>query len=149
MRQRTGAAPHLVAAGLNRFAVLGQLIHDLAGGVYRWRQILPVEAALNQVKIDSPEAEAARQIVAEGLVRVTRDENAGGLRAIIGTVEHRDVEAVCDADRRVIRGQCNCSHYFRFKLRAGPCRHMQALRRSADGDRPVGTLEQWYRIIVG
>ncbi len=149
VRHRTGAAPHLVAAGLNRFALLGQLIHDLAGGVYRWRQILPVEAALNQVKIDSPEAEAAKQLAARGQVRVTRDEKVGGLRAITGRAENRDVEALCDADGRLIRGQCNCSHYFRFKLRAGPCRHMQALRRVADGLGPVGTLEQWYRMLMG
>jgi hypothetical protein len=79
VRQRTGATPHLVAAGLNRFALLGQLIHDLAGGVYRWRQILPVEAALNQVKIDSPEAAAAKELVAHSGVRVTRDETVRAL----------------------------------------------------------------------
>jgi hypothetical protein len=149
VRQRTGAAPHLVAAGLNRFALLGQLIHDLAGGVYRWRQILPVQTALNQVKIDSPEAQAAKHLVADNQVRVIRDEKVGGLRAIVGKVENRKVEVVCDADGRAIRGQCNCSHYFRFKLRAGPCRHMQALRRSADGERPASTLEQWYRMLMG
>jgi hypothetical protein len=159
IRQRTGAAPHLVAAGLNRFALLGQLIHDLAGGVYRWRQVLPAEAALKQVQIDSPEAEAAKELVARGLVRVTRDETVGGLRALAGHVENwprtnlfdtgREIEVVIDPDGRVIRGQCNCSHYFRFKLRAGPCRHMQALRRAADGARPVGTLEQWYRMLMG
>jgi hypothetical protein len=149
VRQRTGAAPHLVAAGLNRFALLGQLIHDLAGSIYRWRQILPVEAALKEVKIDSPEAEAAKELADAGRVRVTRDETVGGLRALAGQVENRQVEVVRDSDGRVIRGQCDCSHYFRFKLRAGPCRHMQALRRTADGTRPVGTLERWYRMLLG
>jgi hypothetical protein len=145
VRQRTGAAPHLVAAGLNRFALLGQLIHDLAGGVYRWRQILPVEASAKQVKIDSPEADAAKELVARGRARVARDETVAGVRAIVGRVEDRDVEVVCDADGKVTRGQCNCSHYFRFKLRAGPCRHMQALRRAATGEKQAGTVEQWYR----
>jgi hypothetical protein len=149
VRQRTGGAPHLVAAGLNRFALLGQVIHDLAGGVYRWRQILPVEASLKQVAIDSPEAASARDLVARGLVTVTRDETVGGLRAIVGRVEHKEIEVVCDADRRIVRGRCNCSHYFRFKLRAGPCRHMQALRRAADGARPAGTLERWYQMLTG
>ena len=148
VRQRTGAAPHLVAAALNRFALLGQLIHDLGGGVYRWRTILPVEASLKQVKIDSPEAEAARQIVAAGRIKVTRDESISGTRAIVGRVEDRDVEVLCDADGKVTRGQCNCSHYFRFKLRAGPCRHMQALRRTANGAKPVSSVEQWYRSIL-
>jgi hypothetical protein len=148
VRQRTGAAPHLVAAGLNRFALLGQLIHDLAGGVYRWRQILPVESSIKQVKIDSPEAEAARDLVAAGRVTVTRDETVAGLRAIVGRVDGKEIEVVCDADGKVTRGQCNCSHYFRFKLRAGPCRHMQALRRAANGEKPATSLEQWYRTVV-
>ncbi len=151
VRQRTGAAPHLVAAGLNRFALLGQLIHDLAGGVYRWRQILPVEASLKQVKIDSPEAQAARDLVANRLVRVTRDETLAGIRVVVGRVESRDVEFIADSDGKITRGQCNCSHYYRFKLKAGPCRHMQALRRSANGEKPgsgAGTVEQWYRWFV-
>jgi hypothetical protein len=104
---------------------------------------------MNQVKIDSPEAEAAKRLVATGQVTVTRNETTGGLRVIVGRAERRDVEVVCDADGRITRGQCNCSHYFRFKLRAGPCRHMQALRRAADGERPAGTLEQWYRMLIG
>jgi hypothetical protein len=149
VQQRTGAAPHLVAAGLNRFALLGQLIHDLAGGVYRWRQILPVETSLKQVKIDSPEAEAAKDLVARGRVKVRRDETVAGLRAIVGRVDDKDIEVVADSDGRITRGQCNCSHYFRFKLRAGPCRHMQALRRAANGEKPVASVEQWYRWITG
>src|SRR5262249_51047985 len=130
VRQRTGAAPHLVATGLNRFALLGQLIHDLAGGVYHWRQILPVEAALKQVKVDSPEAEAAKELVARGRVRVARDETVGGLRALAGKVDGKDIEAGCGTDGRGIRGQGNCSHYLRFKVRAGPGRPRQAPRRA-------------------
>jgi hypothetical protein len=149
VRQRTGAAPHLVAAGLNRFALLGQLIHDLAGGVYRWRTILPVETSIKQVRLDSPEAEAAKALVAQGRVVVDRDEEVGELRALVGRVDLKDVEAVLDPDGKVVQGRCSCSHYFRFKLRAGPCRHMQALRRAAFGEKPVNTLEQWYRSFIG
>jgi hypothetical protein len=148
VQQRTGAAAHLVAAGLNRFALLGQLIHDLGAGLYRWRQILPAELSLKQVKLDSPEADAARQLVGQGRVAVARDENLSGRRVLAGKVENRDVEVVMDADGKVTRGQCNCSHYFRFKLRAGPCRHMQALRRRASGEKPVSTIEQWYKMLV-
>jgi hypothetical protein len=147
--QRTGAAAPFVAAGLNRFALLGQLIHDLDAGVYRWRQILPVELSLKQVKVDSPEAEAAKQLVATGRVNVSRDETVAGVRVLAGKVENRDVEAVLDPDNKLIRGQCNCSHYFRFKLRSGPCRHMQALRRAASGEQAAGTLQQWYQWFVG
>ncbi len=148
VRQRTGAAPHFVAAGLNRFALLGQLIHDLAAGVYRWRQVLPVELSLKQVKLDSPEAAAAKELVQHGRVVVARDETVGGVRVLAGKVENRDVEVVMNADGKVTRGQCNCSHYFRFKLRAGPCRHMQALRRKASDGTLVSNVEQWYRSLM-
>jgi hypothetical protein len=149
VRQRTGAAAHLVAAGLNRFALLGQLIHDLAAGVYRWRQILPVELSLKQVKLDSPEAEAAKELVRQGRVTFARDETVSGLHILAGKVENREVEVVMNADGKVTRGQCNCSHYFRFKLRAGPCRHMQALRRKASGGQAVTNVQQWFQALTG
>ena len=147
--RKTGGAPPLVAAGLNRFALLGQLIHDLAAGVYRWRQILPVELSLKQVKLDSPESQAAKDLVARGRVKLERDETVGGLRILAGHVENRAAEAVLDADDKVVRGQCNCSHYFQFKLRQGPCRHMQALRRAATGEKAAGTVDQWFRSLAG
>ena len=148
VRQRTGAAPQFVAAALNRFALMGQLIHDLPAGLYRWRQILPVELALKQVKIDSPEAEAAKQLVAAGRVTITRDETVGGVRLLAGKVEARAPEVVLDADGKAVRGQCSCSHYFQYKLKAGPCRHMQALRRAASGEKSAATLESWFRSLV-
>ncbi|CAN5197066.1 SWIM zinc finger domain-containing protein [soil metagenome] len=149
LRERVGATPHHVAAGLNRFALLGQVIHDPAAAVYRWRSILPVALSLKQVKINSAEAEAGKEIATRGEASVIRDETVAGLRAVVGKADGRDVEILSDADRRMIRGQCNCSHYFRFKLRSGPCRHMQALRRVADGERPAGSIEQWYRRVAG
>jgi hypothetical protein len=149
VQQKTGAAPSFVAAGLNRFALLGQLIHDLAAGVYRWRQILPAELSMRQVKIDSPESEAARSLVAEGRATVARDDTVSGVRVLAGKVDTRQVEMVTNADGKITRGQCSCSHYFRFKLRAGPCRHMQALRRQASGEKSAGTIEQWYNAIKG
>jgi hypothetical protein len=80
---------------------------------------------------------------------VSRDENVAGVRVLAGTAENRDVEVVMNADGRVTRGQCNCSHYFRFKLRAGPCRHMQALRRKASGAQSAFDVQQWYRFLMG
>jgi hypothetical protein len=148
IRQRTGAAPAFVAAGLNRLALLGQVIHDLPAGLYRWRQIMPVELSLEQVRLDSPETEASKEFVRRGRVKLTRDERAERLRVLAGEVEGRAAEAVLDADGRVIRGQCNCSHYFKNRLRAGPCRHMQALRRVAFGEKPPSTLEQWFHTWV-
>jgi hypothetical protein len=142
--QKTNAPAPNVAAGLNRFALLGQLIHDLAANVYRWRQIMPVELSLQQVKLDSPETEAAKKLVAR--VRVGRDERtASGLRVVTGSIGRDEFEAVLDGDDKVIRGKCNCSHHFKFRLRAGPCRHLQALRLAVQKHEQLGSLDKWYQ----
>jgi hypothetical protein len=148
IRQKTGAAPAYVAAAVNRYALLGQLVHDLSASAYRWRSILPDRVALNQVAIESPEAQAAIEIVRTRRVEISRNEAVSGIRAMTGKVDGREVELVLDADGKAIRGRCNCSHYFRFKLRAGPCRHMQALRRVTQGEHVPSTLEQWYTRFV-
>jgi hypothetical protein len=146
VRQRTGGAAPFVAAGLNRLALMGQLIHDLAAGVYRWRQVMPVALSLSEVGPESPETEAGREIAAEGKVRLTRDERTpSGLRVLAGLVPERTAEAVLDADGRILRGKCTCSHHHQFGLSRGPCRHLQALRRVALGDRRQTTLDHWFR----
>lgn len=142
-------APEMVAACLNRFALMGQLIHDLAGGVYRWRQILPITPALGLMTGESDETIGARRIISQGSVRISKDESVAGRRLVGGRIDSRDVEILIDEDNRIVRGQCNCSHHYRFKLKAGPCRHLQALRRVADGEQQPATLERWYRSFRG
>ncbi len=145
IQQRTGAAPAYVAAGLNRLALLGQLIHDLPAGLYRWRQVLPVPLALSQLGEENPETVAAREITARRRARLTKDEKlANGLRVLEGKVDGKDNAVLLDADGRILRGQCNCSHHFKNRLRRGPLRHLQALRNAALGGLRQSTLEQWF-----
>jgi hypothetical protein len=145
LRQRTGAAPPFVAGGLNRLALLGQVIHDLPAGLYRWRQVMPVALSLEQIGPESPETVAARELVAQRRVRLERDERTeSGLHFLAGKVPDRPVELLLDADGRMIRGKCTCSHHFKGGLRMGPCRHLQALRTASQGGMPKGTLEKWF-----
>jgi hypothetical protein len=145
LRQGTGLAPPVLMAGLNRLALLGQVIHDLPEGVYRWRQIMPVALSASQVGMDSPETEAGRDLVARRQVRIQRDEpTPAGLRLLAGKVGDRPAELLLDADHRIVRGKCTCSHHFTGGLRRGPCRHLQALRRAALGEQPPATLARWY-----
>jgi hypothetical protein len=165
VRQRTEASAPYVAAALNRLALMGQLIHDLPAGVYRWRQIMPVALSLNEVGPESPETAAGRELAAAGQVTITRDERSpSGLRllagimgsateaaAFIGLLQaagrpiNAPAEAVLDGDGRILRGKCNCSYHRQAGLRRGPCRHLQALRRVALGERPEPTtLESWF-----
>ena len=70
IQQRTGAAHAYVAVGLNRLAGLGQLIHDLPAGLYRWRQILPVALSLDQLGPENPETVAAPRSLVAGPPRL-------------------------------------------------------------------------------
>ena len=146
LHQRVGGDGPTVAAGLNRLALLGQVIHDLPAGLYRWRQVMPVALSLSQVGQDSPETEAARDLVARRQAKVTRDEQTpSGLRLLAGTAGNRPAELLLDGDGRMVRGKCTCSHHFKGGLRMGPCRHLQALRTVALGGGPAPTtLQRWY-----
>lgn len=145
VRQQTGAAPAFVAAGLNRLALLGLVIHDLPADLYRWRQIMPVALSLEQIGPESPETVAARELVAKRKVKVTRDERTpSGLRLLAGQVPDRPVELLLDGDGRMLRGKCTCSHHFKGGLRMGPCRHLQALRTAALGGVGQPTLDKWF-----
>ena len=145
VQQRTMAAAPKVAAGLNRLALLGQVIHDLPAGVYRWRQVMPAPLTWAQIGAENPETEAAREIVTRGQVTLLRDEQTStGLRLLAGRVPDRSVEVLVDGDGRIVRGKCTCPHHFKNGLRRGPCRHLQALRnRVLRSDRP-NTLDRWY-----
>jgi hypothetical protein len=149
IRDQMGAPPAEVAAGLNRLALLGQVIHDLPAGLYRWRQIMPVTLSLDQTGSESPETAGAKELLAQrNQVRVERDANtASGLRVLGGKVGERPVELLLDADGRMVRGKCTCSHHFRGGLRRGPCRHLQALRTKALGAKEQKTLEKWFEYL--
>jgi hypothetical protein len=173
IQQQTGVEAPSVAAGLNRLALLGQLIHDLPAGVYRWRQIMPVALSLQEVGPDNPETEAARQLVARKALHLVRDERRpDGLRLLEGLVAPaywgwtertlarlqnpregepagRPVELLLDADGRMLRGKCNCSHHYKSGLRRGPCRHLQALRTVALGTGQEQNLGGWFERLWG
>lgn len=138
-------APPKAAAGLNRLALLGQVIHDLPGQAYRWRQVMPLPLTLSQIGPENPETVAARRMVERHEVKVIRDETApSGLRVLTGRVPGHDVELLVDADGRIMRGKCNCSHHYKNGLRKGPCQHLQALRNQAIGVSRPGSLDSWY-----
>ena len=146
VRDRTGAAPAFAAAGLNKLASLGQVIHDLHAGLYRWRQVMPVALSLEQIGADHPETEAARQLVAHRAVRLNRDERrSDGIRILEGESGGRPVSLLLDADGRMLRGRCTCSYHFTGGLRKGPCQHLQALRLAASQSSPPPNLDSWFK----
>jgi hypothetical protein len=142
----TQASPPALAVGLNRLAMLGQVIHDLPADLYRWRQIMPVTLSAEMVGPEHPETAAARQLVAQGRVRVTRDDGQpNGLRVLEGRVMTNEVSLLLDGDGRMLRGRCFCSYHFTGGLRRGPCRHLQALRDTANAATSHrSSISDWY-----
>jgi hypothetical protein len=145
LQQHTGATAPLVAGGLNRLALLGQVIHDLPGGLYRWRQVMPVPLSLELLGPENPETVAARELTLRKQVKIQRESKpSANLRLLVGQVGDRAVELLVDDDGRMVRGKCTCSHHFTGGLRRGPCRHLQALRTAAQGERRPSSWQNWY-----
>jgi hypothetical protein len=127
LRAVAGAAE--CAAALNRLAYSGQAIYDLDAGVYRWRQIMPQAVGESQIGPENPEMVAGRDLAARGRARVlSQAEAPAGGKIVTGECDKKPLEMLLDADGRIKRAKCNCSHFFRGGLRMGPCRHLLALR---------------------
>jgi len=140
------AAEPECAAALNRLAYSGQAIYDLDAGVYRWRQILPQALGEAQVGPENPELVASRDLVARGRVRIASlDEAPAGGKLVTGQCDNKPVEMLLDADGRIKRGKCNCSHFYRGGLRMGPCRHLLALRAVVlQSPKQQASVNAWY-----
>lgn len=127
LRCSTGAA----ASVMNQLALRGQAIFDLHAGVFRWRQILPMALSDRELGEEHPELAGAQQIIAAKKVKVeTRHEAPRGGEIITGKVENQSCEVLIDGDGIIRKGKCRCSWHFKFGVRNGPCRHLQALRES-------------------
>ncbi|MDY3553031.1 hypothetical protein R5W24_002121 [Gemmata sp. JC717] len=136
-----------VSAGLNKLALLGQVIHDLPHGVYRWRQVMPVTLSAEVIGPENEETVAARELT-RWRCKISSDKtDAKGQRQVVGTVDGRSTsEVTLDADDRIVAGKCGCSYFYTGGLRKGPCRHLQALRNKALGvGGDGGTLDNWFR----
>jgi hypothetical protein len=147
LASRTRAALPVVSAGLNKLALLGQVIHDLPHGVYRWRQVMPVTLSAELIGPENEETAAARAIE-EWKVKITADSTDDRNRRVIrATVDGRaEAELVLNADNMIVGGKCGCSYFFTGGLRKGPCRHLQAIRNKAMGaPRAPATLDSWFK----
>ena len=145
---RTGDQPALVVAALNRLAQSGQLIHDLAQGVYRWRQIMPMVLGEAEMGPPNPEFTASQEILKLRRAVLESRTEAGGGVLLTGKADGKPVEMFLNADGLIKRAKCLCSHHHKFGIRAGPCRHLLAVRSLAMRKTESGvemTLADWYQ----
>jgi hypothetical protein len=121
------APADVVLGSLHRLAKQGQVIYDFAGDCYRYRSVMPV--ALSEAVIGPPHPELAEgeRLHREKRVKVTRQEELGGnRRLVVARVDRTECEGVLDADGAWARAKCNCSYFYKNRLRGGPCRHLLA-----------------------
>lgn len=125
----TGLPKPELAATLNHLAYSGQIIHDLSANSYRWRQIMPQALGEAEIGPENVELTSSRAILAKGKVALDKQTPLpNDARLVTGTAESTPVEVIIDAEVRIKRGKCLCSHYKTFGIRNGPCRHMLAIR---------------------
>ena len=135
------------AAVLNRLANSGQVIYDLPAGRYRWRQVLPMAVGEEQVGPSNEEQVMSGWLLRSGRVQIeSRQEAPRGLTVVTGKAEGKPVELLMDADGNIRRGKCLCGHHFKYGIRNGPCRHLQAVRFLAFSGRaaPDASAASWF-----
>ena len=151
LRDAVSIDPPMLAAGLHRLALLGQVIHDIPAKLYRWRQVMPTPLTLDQIGVDDVETREGVRLLSVAKFLIGRDEMmASGSRGIEATVRdgrnaERKVELLLDADGRIQRGKCACSHHFKNALRMGPCRHLQSVRNHLLNSGKSVSMDQWFR----
>jgi hypothetical protein len=152
--QEAGLGVEKARSALSHLCQVGRAMVDLAGGVYRHRDLFlepfSAQAAAQAVKtsaVSDVRAQAAQAIFDAGEIRIiarrpvsTGYKLSGSSKAIGRRV--RPLLHV-DSEGRIIEGTCTCPFFAKHKLTQGPCEHILALRlahmsRLEQEDRPIG-----------
>jgi hypothetical protein len=127
-------------SALSFLCQVGRAMFDLAGGVYRHRDLFlepfSAQEAARTVKAAAsadPREAAARQIFEGGGIRIiarrpvsTGFKLSGSARGDGGPRVRPLVHA--DHEGRIVEGSCTCTFYRKHQLTHGPCEHILALR---------------------
>jgi hypothetical protein len=114
---------------LHLLAKQGQVIYDFATQRYRWRQVMPVALSESVLGPEPEEVVQGRALQQAGQVKLLREEHLSeARRLLVARAGEVECEALLDVDGGFSRARCGCSHFRKSGLRAGPCRHLLALR---------------------
>ena len=124
-----GAPRETLLGSLHQLCQQGQVIYDFSAHAYRYRPVMPVALSEHVLGPEPEEVSQGKRLAAQGAVRLTRDELiTGGRRLLQATIGKLECEAIVDLDGGFKNAKCECAHFYKFRLRAGPCRHLLALR---------------------
>ena len=132
----TGLPLARVLSALQLATQLGQVMIDLAGGVYRLRPVLAELPDLTRLEYRNDRERAAFDLLnVKGAVKVIKENHIHGEGLeLIGKVvveadkrEYRPELLLMD-DGRVRKATCTCAQVRQHGLKEGPCAHLIALR---------------------
>lgn len=116
---------------LHTLSQQGQIVYDFAAGLYRYRPVMPVALSEAVVGPEPEEVLAGKRLAQNGEVSLRREELLTQGRTLYqADVNRQACEALIDLDGAMSKAKCGCSHFRRFAMRKGPCRHLLALRLS-------------------
>jgi hypothetical protein len=127
--EKNSAPEKTVLSSLHLLAKQGQVIYDFWADRYRHRQVMPVALSDAVLGPEHPELAEGRSLARLKKVNILREEALPeGRRLFVFKVNDTSAEAIVDADGAFRKAKCTCSFFYRNRLRAGPCRHLIALR---------------------
>jgi len=125
----------VVKSALSACSQKGQVLFDLASGLYRHRELSREPLPLAQLRFSSEQEAKADRFVGANLVKVERKERTPEGMRIAGSIMDNAVKyqasVVIDDDQRLRDAACQCYFWNTNRLRKGPCEHMLALRRAS------------------
>jgi hypothetical protein len=140
----TQAPREPLLGALHRLCKQGQVVYDFAGGVYRWRPVLPVALSDALLGPEPEELTRGRALFLEKQVKLGRQEPLSqGRRLVAATVGKESCESIFDADGAFSKAKCSCSHFYKHRLRGGPCRHLLALRLTVQSAEKPAPPKNW------
>jgi len=129
----TGRERSALVGALHQLAKQGQVVYDHARTCYRWRQVMPVALSADLLGPENPELQAARTFLRRGEVHLLRREQvSANQKLVMGSAGGTRCETLLNGEGQFLRARCTCSHFYKNKLRRGPCRHLLALKLEAD-----------------
>jgi hypothetical protein len=127
-----GLERKLVVSALDAWVQAGRAIYDLAGGVYRARELAREPLPVDALRFSSERERLALTLLHEGKIAcaVSASGEAGlKIRGLVSHVGKRfEPSLVLDGDGRVLDAACTCNLFQQHRLRRGPCEHVLALR---------------------
>ncbi len=123
-----------IAGALHHLGREGQLLYDPITRGYRFRQVVDIPEARKVMTDEAPELAKGKELFLGARVALDKSEAiTGGKRYLSAKIAGETCEAIVDADGLMTRAKCSCHHFFKNGLRAGPCRHLLALRLTGFG----------------